>query len=286
MAAHETDAGPAHPFEPVDGLPELAVTAFRRAGFEKLSLSQKHILGSIEIGRDLQTKDNRVIASHFASGKTTVLCLIGSTVIMRCSDGDTQPPRMQTSSDGTEFSSAPPHSGNTYTTGSSSAAAKPLVLIISPFAETAREAGAFLDLLLTFHGSSCATFAGDVLDEPDFFALSKWPAAVVGTFDRLLDLIEPGHMDLSGILFLAIDDLDVCIQNESFDSFLQVLHEKLPECQVIVTSSNMTQDLVAPVTTLTKSSSPISSVVRMGRFFFRKLNHLRGGMASPVCHRL
>ncbi|KAG9734907.1 hypothetical protein KCU73_g10645, partial [Aureobasidium melanogenum] len=201
LTTRETGAEPspeeARAFEPVDGLPELAVTALRRAGFEELLPSQKHILQSIKIRKDRRTNNNKVIASRFAAGKTTVLYLAGFVAIMRCSDDDSQPPSIEDTPPSTEISPAATSSEKSHNPMPSSAAAKPLVLMVSPFAEIAREAGAFLDLLLTFHGSSCATFAGEVLAEPDFTALSKWPTAVVGTFDRLFDLIELGRLNLS-----------------------------------------------------------------------------------------
>ncbi|KAG9676366.1 hypothetical protein KCU99_g2719, partial [Aureobasidium melanogenum] len=269
LTARETGAESspeeARAFEPVDGLPELAVTALRRAGFEELLPSQKYVLESIKIRKDRRTNNNKVIASRFAAGKTTVLCLAGFVAIMRCSDDDSQPPSSEDTPLSTEISPAATSSEKSHNSMPSSAAAKPLVLMVSPFAEIAREAGAFLDLLLTFHGSSCATFAGEVLAEPDFTALSKWPTAVVGTFDRLFDLIELGRLNLSELVYLAIDDLDSCLKDGSFKSFLQVLSEKLPECQVIASCSSMTQDLVAPVLTLIKPNSPITAVVRMGR---------------------
>lgn len=269
LTARETGAESspedAHAFEPVDGLPELAVTTLRRAGFEELLPSQKYVLESIEFRNDRRTSHHKVIASRFAAGKTTLLCLAGFVAVMRCSDDDSQPPTTEGSPPGAGTSHAAPPGENSYNPTPSLAAAKPSVLMAVPSPEIAREAGAFLDLLLTFHGSSCATFAGEVLAEPDFTALSKWPTAVVGTFDRLFDLIELGRLNLSELVYLAIDDLDTCLKDESFNSFLQVLHNKLPECQVVVTSSSMTQDLVAPVLTLIKPNSPLPAVVRMGR---------------------
>ncbi|KAH0389346.1 hypothetical protein KCU92_g283, partial [Aureobasidium melanogenum] len=262
-----TESSPeeARAFEPVDGLPELAVTALRRAGFEELLPSQKYVLESIEFRNDRRTSHHKVIASRFAAGKTTLLCLAGFVAVMRCSDDDSEPPTTEGSPPSAGTSHAAPPGENSYNPRPSLAAVKPSVLMAVPSPEIAREAGAFLDLLLTFHGSSCATFAGEVLAEPDLTALSKWPTAVVGTFDRLFDLIELGRLNLSELVYLAIDDLDTCLKDESFSSFLQVLHNKLPECQVVVTSSSMTQDLVAPVLTLIKPNSPTPSVVRMGR---------------------
>ncbi|KAG9843231.1 hypothetical protein KCU98_g8184, partial [Aureobasidium melanogenum] len=236
----------------------------RRAGFEKLLPSQKYVLESIEFRNDRRTSHHKVIVSRFAAGKTTLLCLAGFVAVMRCSDGDSQPPTTE-GSPGAGTSHAAPPSENSYNTRPPSAAAKPSVLMAVPLPENARDAGTFLDQLLRCHGSSCAVIVGDVLTEADFTALSKWPTAVIGTFDKLLDLIVHGHLDLSGLLYLAIDDLDTCLQDESSNSFLQVLHKKLPECQVVVTSSSMTQDLVAPVLTLLEPSSPLPAVVRMGR---------------------
>ncbi|KAH0030629.1 hypothetical protein KCU82_g10382, partial [Aureobasidium melanogenum] len=208
---------------------------------------------------------HKVIVSRFAAGKTTLLCLAGFVAVMRCSDGDSQPPTTGGSPPGAGTSHAAPPSENSNNTRPSSAAAKPSVLMAVPLSENARDAGAFLDQLLRCHGRSCTAIVGDVLTEAGFTALSKWPTAVIGTFDKLLDLIAHGHLDLSGLLYLAIDDLDTCLQDESFNSFLQFLHKRLPECQVVVTSSSMTQYLVAPVLTLIKPSSPIPAVVRMGR---------------------
>ncbi|KAH0256917.1 hypothetical protein KCU91_g16674, partial [Aureobasidium melanogenum] len=210
------------------------------------------------------TSHHKVIVSRFAAGKTTLLCLAGFVAVMRCSDGDSQPPTTE-SSPGAGTSHAAPPSENSYNTRPSSAAAKPAVLMAVPLSENARDAGAFLDQLLRCHDRSCAAIVGDVLTEADFTALSKWPTTVIGTFDKLLDLIAHGHLDLSSLLYLAIDDLDTCLQDESFNSFLQFLHKRLPECQVVVTSSSMTQYLVAPVLTLIKPNSAIPAVVRMRR---------------------
>ncbi|KAG9602935.1 hypothetical protein KCU77_g1981, partial [Aureobasidium melanogenum] len=260
LAASETGAESspeeARAFKLVDGLSELAVTTLRCAGFEKLLPSQKHVLESIEFRNDRRTSHHKVIVSRFAAGKTTLLCLAGFVAVMRCSDDDFQPPTTEGSPPGAGISHAAPPSENSSNTSPSSAAANPSVLMAVPLPENARDAGAFLDQLLKYHGSSCAAIVGDVLTEADFTALSKWPTAVIGTFDKLLDLIVHGHLDLSGLLYLAIDDLDTS---------LQVLHKRLPECQVVVTSSSMTQDLVAPILTLIKPNSPLPAVVRMGR---------------------
>ncbi|KAH0323558.1 hypothetical protein KCU74_g8433, partial [Aureobasidium melanogenum] len=105
------------------------------------------------------------------------------------------------------------------------------------------DAGVFLEQLLKCHGNSYAAIVGDELAEADFTALRKWPTAVIGTFDRLLGLMEHGYLNLSQLVYLAIDDLDTCLQDVTFNSFLQFLHENLPECQ----------------------SSRIPAVVRMGR---------------------
>ncbi|KAH0364855.1 hypothetical protein KCU65_g6511, partial [Aureobasidium melanogenum] len=251
-------------FEPVNGPPELAVAALRRAaGFETLLLSQKHVLESIQFEKGRRSDHHKVLVSRFAAGKTTLLCLAGFVAVMRRPNDDSQPPTLERP--GAEISHAAPPSEDSYNTSHSSTAAKPSVLMVVPFPENARDAGALLDQLLECHGSSCATVTGDVLAEVDLTALRKWPTAVIGTFERLLDLIELGLMDPSGLLYLAIDDLDVFLQNESFNQFLQALHERLPECQVVVTSSSMTQDLVAPVLKLIKPSSPIPDIVRMGR---------------------
>ncbi|KAH0340597.1 hypothetical protein KCU81_g6723, partial [Aureobasidium melanogenum] len=254
-----------HGFEPVYGLPELSVTALRRAGIEKLLPSQKHVLESVQFIENRRADHHRVIISRFAAGKTTLICLASFVAVMRCSAGDSQPPTFKESPSSAELPPAAPPSENSYNTRHSSAVAKPLVLIVVPFPENARDAGVFLEQLLKCHGNSYAAIVGDELAEADFTALRKWPTAVIGTFDRLLGLVEHGYLNLSQLVYLAIDDLDTCLQDVTFNSFLQFLHENLPECQVIITSSCMTLDLVIPVLTLIGQSSPIPAVVRMGR---------------------
>lgn len=260
LTARETGAQPstqeAHAFESVDGLPELSVTAWRRVGFEKLLLLQRSIL------RSLKTYNN-IIVSRFPDGKTTLLCLAGFATVMRNSAGDPQTPAIRDSLLAAEVFSTAPTGDHSTDTSVPSSAVKPLVLMVMPSAEAAREAGAFLDLLLGLHGSSCTAFVGDVLTQPDSTALGKWPAAVIGTTDSLLGLVERGHLNLSEVHYLAIDDFHICSQNESFGPFLHILHERLPECEVHVTTSSMTQDLVVPIMTLIKPTSPMPRVVEM-----------------------
>jgi hypothetical protein len=161
---------------------------------------------------------------------------------------------------GVEPSSTPDSNGQR-----SSVPCKPRVLIVCPVHEIANGIGRILDLLLELHGHRCATFIGGVPIRADVSAMRKWPTAVVGTPGRLLDHMQHNRLDLSEVVYCAVDEVDTFGRNTSFRAFFDAMNDNLPECQIIAVSSCMTMEVVAPVKALLKPNSPLPTVIRMGR---------------------
>jgi hypothetical protein len=118
---------------------------------------------------------------------------------------------------------------------------------------------------MNLHGRTCATLVGGGPVLADIAALRKWPTAVVGTPGRLLDHIKHERLDLSEIIYCAVDEIDTSTKNTSFRPFFDALNDALPECRIVAVSSRMTLDVVAPVKALLKPNSPIPMITRMGR---------------------
>jgi superfamily II DNA/RNA helicase len=288
----------------VTGISEFAVGVLNRIGVMKLYPSKRRVLEYLRVkGQDDNDDDyNRVIISPHPAGKSTLLAfgafiaIMSSFIPYQPASGleplvsvIEQPPTsgaepsadaLDQSASGVEQSptssvehSAPDldqpaveQSPSPRPIGQNSFfPCKPRVLIVCPTHETAKEIGKFLGLLLELHGHNCATLVGGDTILADITALRKWPTAVVGTPGRLLDHIKNERLNLSQIIYCAVDEVDTSAKNPSFREFFDVMNTNLPECQVIAVSSRMTLDVVAPVKALLKPNSPSPTIIRMGR---------------------
>jgi hypothetical protein len=302
VAAIQAESAPStdsRAFESVTGLSNFAVGVLNRIGIMKLYPSQRHVLEFLKVksndGHD--TNYNKVIIAPSAVGKSTLLAFSAFVTIMSShtiepaasgaeqssapdqstinppssdiepAGSDTEPavsaiefPALDQTVPGVEPPSTPDSNGQR-----SSVPCKPRVLIVCPVHKIANGIGRILDLLLELHGHRCATFIGGVPIRADVSAMRKWPTAVVGTPGRLLDHMQHNRLDLSEVVYCAVDEVDTFGRNTSFRAFFDAMNDNLPECQITAVSSRMTMEVVAPVKALLKPNSPLPTIIRMGR---------------------
>jgi hypothetical protein len=76
--------------------------------------------------------------------------------------------------------------------------------------------------------------------------------------------LQHNRLDLSEVVYRAVDKVDTTAQNKSFRAFSDLMNDNLPECQIIAVSSRMTMEVVAPVKTLLEPGSTIPTINKMG----------------------
>jgi superfamily II DNA/RNA helicase len=88
------------------------------------------------------------------------------------------------------------------------AAGKPQALIVVPTRELAVQVAGDLDTAASLRGTRVLTVYGGRAYEPQVEALRRGVEVVVGTPGRLLDLAQQGHLDLSHVAVVVLDEAD------------------------------------------------------------------------------
>jgi superfamily II DNA/RNA helicase len=88
------------------------------------------------------------------------------------------------------------------------AAGKPQALIVVPTRELAVQVAGDLDTAAALRGTRVLTVYGGRAYEPQVEALRRGVEVVVGTPGRLLDLAQQGHLDLSHVNVVVLDEAD------------------------------------------------------------------------------
>jgi superfamily II DNA/RNA helicase len=88
------------------------------------------------------------------------------------------------------------------------AAGKPQALIVMPRRELAVQVAGDLDAAAALRGTRVLTVYGGRAYEPQVEALRRGVEVVVGTPGRLLDLAQQGHLDLSHVGVVVLDEAD------------------------------------------------------------------------------
>jgi len=88
------------------------------------------------------------------------------------------------------------------------AAGKPQALIVVPTRELAVQVAGDLDTAAALRGTRVLTVYGGRAYEPQVEALRRGVEVVVGTPGRLLDLAQQGHLDLSHVGVMVLDEAD------------------------------------------------------------------------------
>jgi superfamily II DNA/RNA helicase len=88
------------------------------------------------------------------------------------------------------------------------AAGKPQALVVVPTRELAVQVAGDLSTASTLRSTRVLTVYGGRAYEPQVEALRRGVEAVVGTPGRLLDLAQQGHLDLSRVATLVLDEAD------------------------------------------------------------------------------
>jgi superfamily II DNA/RNA helicase len=88
------------------------------------------------------------------------------------------------------------------------AAGKPQALIVVPTRELAVQVAGDLDTAASLRGTRVLTVYGGRAYEPQVEALRRGVEVVVGTPGRLLDLAQQGHLDLSHVGVVVLDEAD------------------------------------------------------------------------------
>lgn len=104
----------------------------------------------------------------------------------------------------------------------------PRGLVLAPTRELADQLGEALGLLSEGLGLKHSTLVGGTSEEPQIAALNEGRDIVVATPGRLLDLARRGHLDLSGVSFLVLDEADQLL-DLGFWPELSEIRSLLPE---------------------------------------------------------
>jgi superfamily II DNA/RNA helicase len=88
------------------------------------------------------------------------------------------------------------------------AAGKPQALVVVPTRELAVQVAGDLDTAASLRGTRVLTVYGGRAYEPQVEALRRGVEVVVGTPGRLLDLAQQGHLDLSHVGVVVLDEAD------------------------------------------------------------------------------
>jgi len=160
---------PMMPFEELLG-PSLA-EALAKKGYSELTAVQLAVLDPALAGRDLR------ITSQTGSGKTLAIGFSLRELVRESCKGE-------------------------------SALAKPKALVLTPTRELAHQVEAELKWLFAKEKGGIASVTGGSSYRDERRALAAGPAIVVGTPGRLMDHLERGSIDTSGVAAVALDEAD------------------------------------------------------------------------------
>jgi ATP-dependent RNA helicase DeaD len=129
--------------------------------------------------------------------------------------------------------------------GPTDGAAKPAALVVVPTRELARQVELELAWLFAKVGHRVASVTGGASYRDERRALGAGPAIVVGTPGRLLDQLDRGAIDPSGIRAVALDEADRML-DMGFREDIETIFGKLPEeRRTHLVSATFPRDVIA-----------------------------------------
>jgi superfamily II DNA/RNA helicase len=121
----------------------------------------------------------------------------------------------------------------------SSQSALPQALIVVPTRELCGQVTSDLDLAGRNHGIRTLAVYGGRAYEPQVAALQRGTDVVVGTPGRLLDLARQGHLNLSAVKILILDEADEMLDLGFLPDVERILHLVPAERQTMLFSATM-----------------------------------------------
>jgi len=165
---------------PLEDIPRPLLGALSRRGFTTLTPIQEAVLAPDLVGRDLR------LTSQTGSGKTVAIGLVLARDLDEVEASNTA-----------ERVTPETHKG-----------AAPSALLVVPTRELAAQLTKELSWLLGPAGRCCCTITGGVSYPWQMRELRNRPDIVIGTPGRLRDHVERGHIDLSMIRSVVLDEAD------------------------------------------------------------------------------
>ena len=153
-------------------LRQAFASALEKKGFSSLTSVQQAVLDPALEGRDLR------ITSQTGSGKTVALGLVVADIV------------------------------TSMATHAKGGVAKPRVIVVAPTRELAKQVEEELAWLYAAVGVTVTSVTGGASIRDERRALAAGPAVVVGTPGRLLDHLERGSIDASGVGAIVLDEAD------------------------------------------------------------------------------
>ena len=121
----------------------------------------------------------------------------------------------------------------------------PLVLVVAPTRELAMQVARELAWLYAHAGGVLATCVGGMDSRREQRALAAGAHMVVGTPGRLRDHLERGHLDLSGLAVVVLDEADEML-DLGFKEDLEFILEATPsERRTLLFSATIAKDIAA-----------------------------------------
>ena len=139
----------------------------------------------------------------------------------------------------------------------------PQALVVVPTRELCVQVASDLDIAGRTRGIRVQTIYGGRAFEPQVEALRRGVEVVVGTPGRLLDLARQGHLDLSQVEVLVLDEADEMLDLGFLPDVERILEQTPSERQTMLFSATMP-----------------GPVVTMARRFMRQPTHIRAEEAN------
>jgi ATP-dependent RNA helicase DeaD len=160
---------------------------------------------------------------------------------------------------------------------------KPQALVLAPTRELAIQvAEAFQTYAAHIHGFQVLPIYGGQSYGPQLHALKRGVHVVVGTPGRVIDHLDKGTLDLSGLKYLVLDEADEMLRMGFIDDVEKVLHATPPERQVALFSATMPtairkiaqRHLQDPVEVVIKSSASTTPNIHQRYWFVSGMHKL------------
>ena len=121
--------------------------------------------------------------------------------------------------------------------------ASPHVLMLAPTRELAVQIAAEMDRMGEFTPIRTVCVYGGQDIERQLRAFEQRVDIVVGTPGRLLDHIERGSLNLSGVQFVVLDEADRMLDMGFIDDIVQILQKTNPQKQMMLFSATMPREI-------------------------------------------
>lgn len=123
--------------------------------------------------------------------------------------------------------------------------AKPQALIVVPTRELAIQVAGDIEKAGRFRGVRVLTIYGGRAYEPQIEALQRGVEVVVGTPGRLIDLVQQGHLDLSEVANLVLDEADEMLDMGFLPDVEKIVSKVPVERQTMLFSATMPGQIVS-----------------------------------------